>query len=90
MDKINQIFVLLQNEILSLKQENEQLKEHLKKYTNPDRKKKYYEAHKEEILKKAAEKNIDKEYNVSKEKKKEYNRRAYLKRKQSVLENSAS
>lgn len=59
------------DELQILKQENEEMKnkiieleERLKKYTAPQRHKKYYENHKEEILEK------QKEYVVSSEKKK--------------------
>ena len=65
---------LLENELLLVNA-------HLKKYTCPTRNKKYYQIHKEEI----AEKNKDKvkcKSEISAEKKKEYNRTAYLKRKE--------
>ena len=65
-----------------------ELTEHLKKYTAPHRNKKFYENHKEEIIKKVMEykeKNKDKKQNP--EKIKEYNRRAYLKRKQKNTDN---
>lgn len=61
-----------------LEQENAALKEHLKKYTSPARCKNYYENHKEEILKK------NKLNKVNPEKKKEYNRVAYLKKKEKM------
>ena len=57
----------LENEIVNLK-------EHLKKYTAPERKKKYYETHKEEIKKKVKDA-------TDPEKKKEYNKTYYLKKK---------
>jgi len=60
----------------SLKQENNLLKEHLKKYTAPTRSKTYYENHKEELLNKM------KKYIPTPEKIKETNRKAYLKRKE--------
>lgn len=70
-----------------LKQENEQLKkrvaeleEHLKKYTAPARSKTYYENHKEELLEKM------KKYKPTPEQIKEKNRKAYLKRKDKMLE----
>jgi hypothetical protein len=66
-----------------LKEKINELTEHLKKYTAPCRNKKFYENHKEEIIKKVMEykeKNKDKKQDP--EKIKEYNRRAYLKRKQ--------
>ena len=67
---------LLKNENEELKDKVLELEERLKKYTAPARHKKYYETHKEEILEK------QKEYVVSSEKKKEYARRAYLKKKE--------
>jgi hypothetical protein len=66
-----------------LKEKINELTEHLKKYTAPKRNKKFYENHKEEIIKKVMEykeKNKDKKQDP--EKIKEYNRRAYLKRKE--------
>ena len=71
-----------------LKEKINELTEHLKKYTAPQRNKKFYENHKEEIIKKVMEykeKNKDKKQDP--EKIKEYNRRAYLKRKQKNTEN---
>lgn len=71
-----------------LKKENEELKlriieleERLKKYTAPARSKTYYENHKEELLEKT------KEYksNLSSEKKKEYAKKAYLKKKEKLI-----
>ena len=67
---------MLEEENLNLKSELEYTKEHLKKYTAPSRHKIYYENHKEELLSK------QKTYIVSPEKKKEYARRAYLKKKE--------
>lgn len=69
-----------------LKEKISELTEHLKKYTAPQRNKKFYENHKEEIIKKVMEykeKNKDKKQDP--EKIKEYNRRAYLKRKQKTV-----
>ena len=66
-----------------LKEKINELTEHLKKYTAPKRNKKFYENHKEEIIKKVMEykeKNKDKKQDP--EKIKEYNRRAYLKQKE--------
>lgn len=62
--------------IKELEEENEKLKEHLKKYTAPSYKKAYYEKNKKQILEKM------KSNPVSPEKRKEYARRAYLKKKQ--------
>jgi len=72
-----------------LKEKINELTEHLKKYTAPKRNKKFYEIHKEEIIKKVMEykeKNKDKKQDP--EKIKEYNRRAYLKRKEKNTENN--
>ena len=66
-----------------LKEKINELTEHLKKYTALCRNKKFYENHKEEIKKKVMEyKEKNKEKKQDPEKIKEYNRRAYLKRKQ--------
>ena len=58
-----------------LKSELEKTKEHLKKYTAPKRNKKFYENHKEELLQKM------KENPIPSEKRKEYNKKYYLKKK---------
>ena len=65
---------LLKMEIERLKKELEETKEHLKKYTSPERNKKYYNEHKKEI--------IAKQKPTSSEKRKEYNRISYLRRKE--------
>lgn len=68
-----------------LKEENEHLKERLEKYVG--RSKRYYERNKEEILAKSKEKKL--QWNVAnKDKIKVYNRNAYLKRKNRLLEES--
>ena len=73
---------LLKNKVSDLEKEIIELKEHLKKYTAPTRYKKYYENHKEEILQRNKEYVEKTNYKtvVSSEKKKEYNKRAYLKK----------
>ena len=72
-----------------LKGKINELTEHLKKYTAPKRNKKFYENHKEEIIKKVMEyKEKNKDKKSDPEKIKEYNRRAYLKRKEKNTENS--
>jgi hypothetical protein len=76
-DLLNKI-QFLEEENLKLKEELLETKEHLKKYTAPSRHKTYYETHKEEILTK------QKSYVISDEKKKEYARRAYLKKKEKL------
>jgi hypothetical protein len=66
----------------SLKEEIEILKAKLKNYTAPKRSKKFYENHKEEIKQKVKEYKENTNYIITKEKKKEYNKIAYLKRKE--------
>jgi hypothetical protein len=73
----------LLNKIKILEEENDKLKieltetnEHLKKYTAPKRSKKYYEAHKEDLLQKM------KMNPIPSDKRKEYNKNYYLKKKE--------
>ena len=73
------------DELQLLKQENEEMKnkiieleERLKKYTAPTRSKTYYENHKEELLEKM------KKYKPTPEQIKERNKKAYLKRKEKM------
>jgi cell division septum initiation protein DivIVA len=70
----------LEKENEELKQRVAELEEKLKKYTAPARSKTYYENHKEELIQKT------KEYkdNLSSEKKKEYARKAYLKKQENM------
>lgn len=81
----------LNEEIKKLKEENIQLnqlitelKEHLKKYTSPERAKKYNQIHKEEIkiYKKEYNKNYNKNYKITPEKRAEYNKIYYQKKKE--------
>jgi hypothetical protein len=74
---------LLKDRILILENELKNTKEHLKKYTAPSNMKKYYQTHKEEIIKKVKEYKEKNNYkpNIDKEKRKEYNKIAYQKRK---------
>lgn len=72
----------LLNRIRQLENELKETKDHLKKYTSPNRYKNYYEKHREKILEK--HKNLP---TTDKEKRKETNKRAYLKRK-SVSDNT--
>ena len=76
--------IILKEKILLLENENIELKENLKKYTSPNRNKKYYENHKDEIKQKIKEYNIQNNIVVSSEKRKEYNKKAYLKRKENT------
>lgn len=71
LDKI----ILLEEENDKLKIELQETKEHLKKYTSPYRNKKFYEEHKEELLEKM------KLNPISSEKRKEYNKKYYFKKK---------
>jgi hypothetical protein len=73
----------LLNKINILEEENNKLKleltetnEHLKKYTAPKRSKKYYETHKEDLLQKM------KMNPIPTDKRKEYNKNYYLKKKE--------
>ena len=66
----------LEEENIKLKKELDETREHLKRYTAPSRHKTYYENHKEELLSK------QKNYIILPEKKKEYARKAYLKKKE--------
>ena len=75
-----------EDKIKLLEEENEILKEKLKKYTAPPRSKKFYENHKEEIQQKNKEYKEKTNYytNLSPEKKKEYARTAYLNKKEKL------
>ena len=72
--------------IKKIEEENEELKNKLKKYTAPLRSKTYYENHKEDIKKKVKEykEKTNYIYEVSPEKKKEYARTAYLNKKEKL------
>jgi hypothetical protein len=67
---------ILEEENKTLRIELDETKEHLKKYTAPKRNKKYYETHKEELLNKM------KLEPISSDKRKEYNKNYYLKKKE--------
>lgn len=73
----------LEEEIIRLNNELQKTKEHLKKYTAPESRKKYYEDNKEKIKERVNEykKNTNYIYEATPEQKKEYARRAYLKKK---------
>ena len=81
-EKIKEIL----EENAKLKEELEATKEHLKKYTAPSYKKKYYEKNKDVIKERNAnyKKNTNYKYEPTPEKKKEYARRAYLKKKEKL------
>lgn len=67
---------ILEEENIQLKKKIQETSEHLKKYTSPERNKKFYENHKEELLQKM------KTNPTSSEKRKEYNKKYYLKKKE--------
>jgi hypothetical protein len=69
---------LLEEENIQLKKKLQETIEHLKKYTSPERNKKFYENHKEELLQKM------KTNPISSEKRKEYNKKYYLKKKEQL------
>ena len=75
---------ITEEENKKLQEELIQSKEHLKKYTAPSNMKKYYQNHKEEIIKKVKEYKKNNNYNpiIDAEKRKEYNKIAYQKRKE--------
>jgi hypothetical protein len=70
---------LLEDQVQKLQDELNATKEHLKKYTSPTRNKKYYETHREELLEKM------KANPVSSEKRKEYNKKYYLKKTENSI-----
>jgi hypothetical protein len=75
---------ITEEENKKLQDELIQTKEHLKKYTAPSNMKKYYQNHKEEIIKKVKEYKKNNNYSpiIDAEKRKEYNKIAYKKRKE--------
>lgn len=85
-EKLQLEFNDLQAKYDALTKEKEELEVHLKKYTAPKRAKKYYQEHKEEIKQKVKEYNEKTNYaaTVSKDKKQEYNRKSYQKRKEKL------
>ncbi len=68
-----------------LQLENQQLKEKLKKYTNPERNKKYYEKHKEELKLRNYKRSSSKS---TKEQRKIWNKKYYEKKKLEKLKNT--
>ena len=77
MDK-DEIIKELAEENAKLKEELQATKEHLKKYTAPASRKEYYEKNKEVIKERV------KNYKPTPEQKKEYNKQAYLRRKENI------
>ena len=76
----------LKKRVAELEAELELTKQHLKKYTAPKSMKKYYETHKAEIKKKSKEYKEKTGYTqiIDSEKRREYNKRAYEKRKEKL------
>lgn len=72
----------------NLKSENNELKERLKKYTAPTRRKKYYENHKDELIQKSKEYSAT--HKPTEDKKREYNQRYYLKKKEGKTQDSSA
>ena len=81
---------VLEEENARLKEELQTTKEHLKKYTAPASRKEYYERNKEKEKTRVRDyqqrTNYKSTYVASPEKKKEYARRAYLKKKEKEKE----
>ena len=73
----------LQTEIEALKQKNKELEEKLKKYTNGDNHKRYYEKNKEEI-KEHGSNNLKKLKEENPEILQQYRRTYYLKKKEKL------
>jgi hypothetical protein len=76
----------LTNKILELEKENFELKEHLKKYTNNESCKRYYEKNKDKVKENGAN-YLQKLKTENPEKLKEYRKNAYLKRKEKLQQN---
>ena len=72
----------LEEENKNLKDELQKTKEHLKKYTAPSSSKIYYETHKEAQIQRVKEYKKNTNYKPTVEQKKDYNKTAYLKRKE--------
>jgi hypothetical protein len=77
-EELQKINKLQEEKIIALEEELEKTKEHLKKYTAPSYKKIYYENNKEKLLEKM------KSNPAAPDKRKEYNRLSYLRRKEKL------
>jgi len=82
----------LKEENAKLQNELNETKTHLKKYTSPFRNKMYYQENKEKHKQQVKEyrQKTNYVYEVSTEKKKEYARRAYLKKKDKIQKEEAN
>jgi len=74
----------LEAELLSTKQELQSTKEHLKKYTAPASRKVYYENNRDVIKDRNRKYKETTNYKSTPEQKKEYNKQAYLRRKEKL------
>ena len=83
MDKDEKIKEILE-ENAKLKEELHSTKEHLKKYTAPASSKVYYEKHKEAQKQRVRIYKEKTNYKATPEQKKEYNKQAYLRRKEKL------
>ena len=83
-DELIQKLKITEEQNIKLAEELQATKEHLKKYTSPASSKIYYEKHKElvkERVKKCREKT---NYKSTPEQRKEYNKQAYLRKKEKL------
>jgi hypothetical protein len=83
MDKDERINAL-EEELQSTKQELQATKEHLKKYTAPLSRKEYYEKNKGAVIERVKKYIKNNNYKPTPEQKKEYNKQAYLRRKEKL------
>jgi hypothetical protein len=74
----------LEDRVAFLEAELLSTKEHLKKYTAPASRKDYYEKNKDVILERVKKYKEDTNYKPTPEQKKEYNKQAYLRRKEKL------
>ena len=74
---------IIKKEVEELKKKNIELEERLKKYTNGDNHKRYYEKNKEKVMELGAN-YLQKLKEENPEKLKEYRKRAYQKRKEKM------
>ena len=74
---------IIKKEVEELKKKNIELEERLKKYTNGDNHKRYYEKNKEKVMELGAN-YLQKLKEENPEKLKEYRQRAYQKRKEKI------
>ncbi len=77
---VEEQLLFYKTKVNELNEEINILREHLKKYTSPDRRKKFYQEHKESLL----IKNKEYQEKITSEKRSEYNKKAYLKRKKKL------